>query len=607
MERFPILSHKFKVGMYVENRIVHSRSFYLCLSLCLLLLAGVSAFAQPAEQTDVAKYGPFVATGRQGMVVTAGEQASEAGLAMLRQGGTAVDAAVASSFAISVIRPQSTGVGGGGFFLLYLAKKKETIAIDFRERAPLAATQDMFIRDGKAVSELSRNGPLAVAVPGTIAGLVEIQKKYGTIPLAKVMAPAIRLADEGFPIYPQLAEAIKYREKLLGDSPATRTIYFREDRPLGEGELLVQKDLAKTLRAVARKGKNGFYKGTVAKAIVAEMEARGGLITQVDLDTYQVIYRPSVTSTFRDAQIHAMPPPSSGGVLITQMLNVLSGFPLQEIGFHTPKGIHLITETLRLAFRDRAQYLGDPDFTEVPVTMLSSEKYATEQRAKIDLAKATPSNAIPANPPGKIESTSTTHLSVIDKHGNAVATTQTVNLYFGSGVMVPGTGIMLNNEMDDFSAQPMNPNAFGLIGVTDANTIAPRKTPLSSMSPTIVTKNGKVILITGSPGGSRIISSTLQVLLNTLAYDMSLPEAMFAPRIHHQWFPDELQVEVQKGSEPEGLSAALKQMGHTVKLVESNNDGRHLFGNVQAIHVNPNSGVITGVSDPRGEGRPKGF
>lgn len=598
---FPILPGK----LNVKAEVTVYRILYVCLSFSLCLVFPQTAAT--AEGQDLEKYGPFVATGRQGMVVTAGEQASEAGIAMLQQGGTAVDAAVASSFAISVTRPQSTGIGGGGFFLLYLAKKKETIAVDFRERAPLAATRDMFVRDGKAVPELSRNGPLAVAVPGTIAGLVEIQKKYGTMPLAKVMAPSIRLADKGFPVYPQLAEAIQYRAKLLGDSPATRAIYFRDGRPLGEGELLVQKDLAKMLRAITRDGKSAFYKGTIAKAIIDEMKARGGLITQKDLDGYRVIYRPPVTGTFRGTQVHAMPPPSSGGVLITQMLNVLSGFPLQEIGFHTPKGIHLLTETLRLAFRDRAQYLGDPDFAEVPVTMLASEKYAAEQRAKIDQAKATPSNAVPATPAGKSESTSTTHLSVVDKHGNAVATTQTVNLYFGSGVMVPDTGILLNDEMDDFSAQPMNPNAFGLVGVTDANTIAPRKTPLSSMSPTIVTKNGKVILITGSPGGSRIISSTLQVLLNTLAYDMPLPEAMFAPRIHHQWFPDELQLEVQKGEQPEGLVAALQKMGHTVKPVEASSDGRHLFGNVQAIHVDLDSGVITGVSDPRGEGRPRGF
>lgn len=571
---------------------------------CLFFIIPVTGYAK--DQVDLAKYVPFVATSQNGMVVTAGGQASEAGIAMLRQGGNAVDAAVAASFVISVIRPQSTGIGGGGFFLLYLAQKQETIAVDFRERAPLGATADMFIRDGKAVPELSRNGPLAVAVPGLIAGLIDVQKKYGTIPLAKVMAPAITLAHEGFPVYPQLAEAIAYRAKLLGESPETKAIYFRDDRPLGEGELLVQKNLAETLRLISTKGKAGFYKGKVAKALVQEMKVRGGLITQEDLDLYRVIYRTPMTGTFHGAQIHAMPPPSSGGVLMVEMLNVLAGFPLQEFGFHTPKAIHILTETLRLAFRDRAQHLGDPDFISVPISMLTSEDYAKDQRAKIDLAKATPSDAVPAALPGKVESTSTTHLSVIDKDGNAVATTQTVNLYFGSGVMVPGTGIMLNDEMDDFSAQPMNPNAFGLIGYTNANAIAPRKTPLSSMSPTIVTRDGKVILVAGSPGGSRIISSTLQVLLNVLVYELSLPEAMFAPRIHHQWFPDDLQIEVQKGTTPEGLADALRQMGHKLTLVESSTDGRHLFGNIQAIQVDPSSGMITGVSDPRGEGRPKG-
>ncbi|MBI3797060.1 MAG: gamma-glutamyltransferase [Deltaproteobacteria bacterium] len=568
-----------------------------------------TSLAQPTaeQQTDPAKYGPFVATGRQGMVVTAGDQASEAGIEMLRRGGNAVDAAVAASFAISVIRPQSTGIGGGGFFLLYLAKSKETLAIDCRERAPIRATGDMFVRDGKAVADLSRNGPLAVAVPGLVAGLVEIQEKYGTMPLKEVIAPAIRLADQGFPIYPQLAQALAYRAKLLGDSPTTRAIYFREDRPLHEGELLIQKDLAKTLGEIASQGKKAFYQGKVAEALVKEVQARGGLIAQEDLDSYRVRYRPPLTGTFRGAQVHVMPPPSSGGVLILQMLNVLSGFPLPQFGFHTPKAIHLLAETMRLAFRDRARYLGDPDFVQVPTAMLASESYAADLRAKIDLAKATPSEALPASSPGKVESTSTTHLSVIDKAGNAVATTQTVNLYFGSGVMVPGTGVLLNDEMDDFSAQLNNPNAFGLLGETDANAIAPRKTPLSSMSPTIVTRDGKVILIAGSPGGSRIISATLQILLNVLAYDLSLPEGMFAPRIHHQWVPDELLVEVQKGNQPEGLVPALQQMGYKVTLVEDTGDGRTPFGNVQAIQVDLASGQITGVSDPRGEGRPHGF
>jgi gamma-glutamyltranspeptidase/glutathione hydrolase len=583
-----------------------SLSFIIALSGCTRLRL---PFSQQVEEQPAAfpKHAAFVATSRQGMVVTAGDQASEAGVEMLRRGGNAVDAAVAAAFAVSVLRPQSTGIGGGGFFLLYLAKSKKTLAIDFRERAPVRATHDMFLRDGTAVPELSRDGPLAVAVPGLVAGLVRVQKKYGTKPLTEVMEPAIRLADEGFLVYPQLARAIAYRASLLGDSPATRAIYFREDRPLQEGELLVQKDLARTLRAIAVKGKDAFYQGRVAKAIVEEMRARGGLLTQEDLESYRVLYRPPVIGTFRGAEIHAMPPPSSGGVLILQMLHVLDGFPLQQIGFHTPQAIHLLTETMRLAFRDRARYLGDPDFVQVPTSMLASESYAADLRAKIDLAKATPSEVLPASPGGKVESTSTTHISVLDKDGNAVATTQTVNLYFGSGVMVPGTGILLNDEMDDFSAQTNNPNAFGLLGENDANAIAPRKTPLSSMSPIIVTRDGKVILIAGSPGGSRIISATLQVLLNVLAYEMSLPQAMFAPRIHHQWFPDELLVEGQKGNQPEGLLEALQQMGHKVTVVEDTGDGRTPFGNVQAIHVDVASGQITGVSDPRGEGRPHGF
>ncbi|MCS6925198.1 MAG: gamma-glutamyltransferase [Candidatus Binatia bacterium] len=541
------------------------------------------------------------------MVVTAGEQASEAGIAMLRRGGNAVDAAVAASFAISVLRPQSTGIGGGGFFLFYRAKEKDTLAVDFRERAPLKATRDMFVRDGKAVPELSRDGPLAVAVPGLVAGLVEVQNRYGTLPLREVMMPAIRLAEEGFVVYPELAEAITSRAQLLARSPETRALYFREGQPLRQGERLVQKDLAETLREIASQGKEAFYRGRVAKALVREMQARGGLISQEDLERYQVIYRQPVVGTFYGAHVHGMPPPSSGGVLLIQMLNVLSGFPLAKIGFHTPTAIHLLAETLRLGFRDRARYLGDPDFVPVPVDMLTSLTYAASLRRQINPAKVTPSEKLPVESPGKIEATSTTHISVLDRDGNAVATTQTVNLYFGSGVMVPGTGVLLNNEMDDFNAQPHVPNAFGLLGSTEANAIAPGKTPLSSMSPTIVTQDGKVVLITGSPGGSRIISATLQILVNVLAYRMSLPEAVFAPRIHHQWFPDTLLVEVRRGAPPEGLLAALRRMGHNVTAVEASEDGRTPFGNVQAIAVDPTSGVIIGVSDPRGEGRPRGF
>lgn len=553
-----------------------------------------------------AEYVPFVETSHHGMVAAANEQASEAGAEMLRRGGNAVDAAVAASFAISVIRPQSTGIGGGGFLLLYLAKDKKTRAIDFRERAPLKARRDMFVRDGKAVPSLSRTGPLAVAVPGLVAGLVAVQKRYGSVSLEEVMQPAIRLAEEGFPIYPHLARAIGYRGETLGESAASRAIYFRNDNPLKQGELFIQKDLAKTLRAIAKKGKDAFYTGWVAQAIIKEMQTRGGLLTQQDLDLYRVLERTPITGTFQGARIDSMPPPSSGGVLIVQMFNVLSGFPLQKLGFQTPRATHVLTETLRLAFRDRARYLGDTDFVSVPIDRLISQAYATDQRAKIDISKATPSQGIPKTSVGMIESTSTTHLSVLDKAGNAVATTQTVNLYFGSGVLVPGTGIMLNDEMDDFIAQPGQPNAFGLLGNTDANAVAPQKTPLSSMSPTIVTRDGKVELVIGGPGGSRIISSVMQVMLNVLAYKMSLPEAMFAPRIHHQWYPDRLSLEVKTDSGRSGLAAELRTMGHTVKIVEWGPDKRSRFGNIQAIHVDLSSGLITGVSDPRGEGRPRG-
>lgn len=578
-------------------------SVCLCLVGQLCLISPIYA----ADSPESTLHSPFVSTSRHGMVVAANAPASEAGAAMLRRGGNAVDAAVATSFAISVLRPQSTGIGGGGFLLLYLAEERKTLAIDFRERAPLKATRDMFVRDGEVVSSLSRTGPLAVAVPGIVAGLVEVQQQYGSLSLAEVMQPAIRLADEGFPVYPHLARAIAYRAEVLGESDATRAVYYRDDQPLRQDDLFIQKDLANTLRAIAKDGKDAFYTGRVAGAIVAEMQRIGGLLTQDDLDQYSVIDRAPVTGSFQGTRIHSMPPPSSGGVLLVQMLNVLSGFPLQKLGFQTPGATHILTETMRRAFHDRARYLGDTDFVSVPVERLVSPAYARDLRAKIDVSKATPSQGIPQTPTGRIESTSTTHLSVIDKDGNAVATTQTVNLYFGSGVMVPGTGIMLNDEMDDFNAQPDHPNAFGLVGNTDANAIAPRKTPLSSMSPTIVTRDGKVELVIGGPGGSRIISSVLQVMLNVLAYRMSLPDAMFATRIHHQWYPDRLNLEVQTGSESNRLVEQLQAMGHNVKVVEWGPGKRSRFGNIQAIQVDRESGLMTGVSDPRGEGQPRGL
>ena len=562
-------------------------------------------FVAPASRADETP--SFVTTARHGMVAAANPAASEAGAEMLRRGGNAVDAAVATSFAISVLRPQSTGVGGGGFLLLYLAERGDSVAIDFRERAPLRASRDMFIRNGEAVPDLSRTGPLAVAVPGLVAGLVDVQQRYGTMPLADVMQPAIRLADEGFPVYPHLARAIAYRADTLRTSPATEAVYFRDGQALQAGDLFVQRDLADTLRAIAVDGKTVFYTGRVAEAIVDHMQAIGGLLTQDDLDRYRVIDRTPVTGTFRGAQVYSMPPPSSG-VLLVQMLNVLSGFSVQKLGFRSPAAVHVLTETMRRAFRDRARHLGDSDFVDVPVGRLASSTYADELRAEIDVETATPSAGAPSERnAGPLESTSTTHLSVVDAHGNAVATTQTVNLYFGSGVMVPGTGILLNDEMDDFSAQPDKPNAFGLVGMGEANAIAPQKTPLSSMSPTIVTRDGRVELVVGGPGGSRIISSVLQVMLNVVAHRMKLPDAVGAPRVHHQWFPDTLYLEAHDAPEAAALADRLRATGHTVEVVEWAPGKRSRFGNVQAVHVDPQSGLMTGVSDRRGEGEPRGL
>ena len=549
----------------------------------------------------------FVSRSNGGMVVAANPEASEAGIKMLENGGNAFDAAVASSFAISVLRPQSTGIGGGGFLLFYRQGIGKAGAIDFRERAPLDAERDMFVRDGRVVASLSRKGGLAVAVPGLVAGLLDVHHRFGNLALAEVMGPAIRLATDGFAVYPHLERAIRYREDMLAASEESKEIYFRGDLPLKVGEFLIQRNLAKTLVAISRYGNDAFYRGRTAEAIVTEIRENGGIVRQTDLETYRVINREPVKGVFEGAEVIGMPPPSSGGVLLVQMLNVLSGFPQMKLGFENPQFTHLLAETLRLGFRDRAYYLGDSDFVSIPVDLLTSSAYAKTQRGQINIANATPSKGIPIQEPAKIESTSTTHISVLDQQGNAVATTQTVNLYFGSGVIVEGTGIMLNDEMDDFNAQPDQPNAFGLIGNSEANAIEASKTPLSSMSPTIVTRDGVVELILGGPGGSRIISSVLQVLVNVLANNMSLPEAMSAARIHHQWYPDVLNVEVNVGTARDDLIKKLSEMGHTIKVSEWGPSKRSRFGNLQAIHVDTRTGTVTGVSDPRGEGEPRGL
>ncbi|MCY7391414.1 MAG: gamma-glutamyltransferase, partial [Leptolyngbyaceae cyanobacterium CAN_BIN12] len=464
---------------------------------------------------------------KQGMIVSANPLASQAGLAMLQQGGNAVDAAVATTFAISVVEPYSAGIGGGGFLLLRVGKTGEVKALDFRERAPLAATAKMYLdASGKARPQASTEGYLAVGVPGTVAGLAEVHRQYGKLPWKTVVQPAIVLAKKGFVVTPKLSAAIA-RSPTLQTNPAIRQIFLPQGKPPEIGETLIQTDLAKTLSAIAQDPRS-FYTGSIATAIAQDMATNGGIITQQDLQQYRPIWRAPVCGNFqfaRTARVCSMPPPSSGGVHLLQMLNLLSGTiggaSLKTLGWHHPDALHWMVESMRIAYADRAQFLGDPDFVKVPVAALISPAYAEKRRVEIDLGKARSSNEVkPADPAllkrlsGK-ESADTSHLSVVDQTGNAVSLTFTINLGFGAQVVAAGTGIVLNNEMDDFAIAPNTPYAFGLVGGT-ANAIAPRKTPLSSMTPTIVTENGQIRLVAGAPGGSTIITTVLQIVLNVL-------------------------------------------------------------------------------------------
>jgi gamma-glutamyltranspeptidase/glutathione hydrolase len=543
------------------------------------------------------------------MIAAAHPLASDAALAMLRAGGNAADAAVAASFVISVVRPQSTGIGGGGFLLLTSRVRSESLptkVYDFRERAPGAATRNMYLDDkgqpkaftyaGKSVPDASINGHLAAGVPGLVAGLHQVHHDHGVLPWETVLAPAIKAARDGFEVYPGLAEAIADRAEILAVFPGSRAIFLPGGKPLVAGQTLVQKDLAWTLDQVAKHGPKAFYEGAVAKKIVAEMQRGKGLISAVDLKNYAVKRREPVTGHYRGHKIVSMPPPSSGGTHIVQMLNMLSHDDLGAMGHGSVAATHLVAETMRRAFADRAEYLGDPDFVRVPVRGLTALPYAAALRATIDVSKATPSSGVKAGQPMAHESASTTHLSVVDKNGMAVATTQTVNYTFGSCVVAEGTGILLNDEMDDFSLKPGVPNVFGLVG-SDANAIAAHKTMLSSMSPTMVFRpDGSFMMALGSPGGPRIISATLQTILNVIDHRMDYLSAVHAARIHHQWLPDQLVFE--PGGLGDGVQAELRNMGHNVVA-------KGTIGDVQLVAKEGDK--LIGVSDRRSEGAPRGY
>ena len=525
---------------------------------------------------------------KNGMVASQEALASAIGRDILQQGGNAVDAAVAVGFALAVTLPRAGNIGGGGFMLIHDAKKNETIAIDYREKAPKAAFRDMYLdENGNADEERSRYHGLAVGVPGTVDGLLLALAEHGTMTREQVLAPAIRLAEEGFTVTPGLSSSLQGLTERMRKWPSTAKIFYHEDgRALQPGETLKQPELAASLRRIAAQGRDGFYQGETADKIIAAIKGAGGTMTAEDLRDYHSVKREPVRGDYRGYEIVSMPPPSSGGIHIIQILNILEGYDLHASGANTAKTIHLMAEAMQLAYADRAEYLGDPDFIKIPVKGLTSQKYADSLRAKIDPDKARPGAEIRHSDPLPYESDQTTHYSVVDKDGNAVANTYTLNFSYGTGLVAEGTGILLNNEMDDFSAKPGVPNGYGLIG-GDANAVEAGKRPLSSMSPTIVFKDDKPFLVTGSPGGSRIITTVLQIISNVIDHDMNIAEATHAPRIHDQWTPDEIRVEHALNADTVRL---LENMGHKVER-------KSAMGSTQSIMVTPEG--LYGASDPR--------
>jgi len=536
----------------------------------LCLLAGAAALGPgPGRAASVA---PVAA--EHGMVVSAQHLATEVGVEVLRQGGNAVDAAVAVGYALAVVYPAAGNLGGGGFMTLQLADGRRDF-IDFRETAPLAATRDMYLdAQGRLVPGLSTKGYLAVAVPGTVAGLELALQRYGTRPRARLVAPAVRLARAGFVLDDGDVQMLHAVTDELREDPASAAIFLKQGRPYEAGERLVQADLARTLERIGAQGARAFYHGPVAEAILAASRQGHGLLTQADLDRYEAKERAPVECDYRGYHVVSAPPPSSGGVILCEMLNVLEGYPLRELGFHSAQAAHFEIEAMRHAYVDRNSFLGDPDFVANPVARLLDPAYAARLRAAIDPHKAARSADLEAGV-APHEGSNTTHYSIVDAQGNAVSVTYTLNGWFGAAVTAAGTGVLLNNEMDDFTAKLGEPNSYGLVQGA-ANAIAPGKRPLSSMTPTVLSRDGKVVLVVGTPGGSRIPTTVLQVIVNVIDYGMNIQEAVDAPRLHQQWQPEATSLE------PYALSpdtrAMLRDMGHRLK------DGRYA-NHVAAILV----------------------
>ena len=527
-----------------------------------------------------------------GMVVAQEKLAARIGAEILGQGGNAVDAAVATGFAMAVTYPQAGNIGGGGFMVIHLAARGEDVAIDYRETGPAAITPTIFLGDdGKPDNAKSRDSALSIGVPGTVAGLALALEKYGSgkFTLARLLEPAIALARDGVVVTDYTADSLPRIFKRLAQWPASAKLFSRPDgTPVGEGDRLVQADLAATLSAIAEQGPRGFYEGPVAEKLSKAIRDAGGIMTTDDLKSYSAAIRTPVRGSYRGYDIVSMPLPSPGGTVLLETLNILEGFPLGEIKQGSAASLHLLIEAMKRSYADRARYLGDPAFVDAPVLAMLSKDYAARQRAGIDPDHATPAADVLQIKPLR-EGSNTTHFSVVDGEGNAVANTYTLNFPYGVGMVAEGTGVMLNNELDDFTAAPGASNAFGLVGF-EANLPGPGKRPLSSMSPTIVLRDGKVVLVTGTPGGSRIISTVLQVIVNVLDYRMDVAAAVAAPRLHHQWMPDEVRIE---SGFPEDVLAALKDKGHQIA---------EPMGQTSANSIAVLAGALIGAPDPRTRG-----
>lgn len=562
-------------------------------------LAALLFFSQlPNSNAGASKY-PERA--KHGMVVSSHYLASQVGAEMMKKGGNAIDAAIATGFALAVTHPSAGNIGGGGFMVVHLNDGRVT-AFDFREKAPAAAHERMYLdANGNYIRDLNHEGYLAVGVPGTVAGFSLAHEKLGSKPMAELIAPAIQLAEKGFPLSWDLAEDFRDLAPEFKRYPASVKAFLKRDTAFYEpGEIWRQPDLAKTLRRIQKNGREGFYKGETARLLAADMRQNGGLITEDDLANYQAKERQPIHGTYRGYDVYSMCPPSSGGTAVVEMLNILEGFNLREYGHSSAQHIHLLAESMRRAFADRARYLGDPDFNpDLPITKLTSKSYAEQLRRGISLNRVSPSD--PATLSEAYESTETTHYSVVDPAGNAVVVTYTLENSYGSRIVAAGTGFLLNNEMGDFNPWPGHTDSTGMIG-TPPNLVKPGKRMLSSMTPTIVAKNGKPYLLVGSPGGRTIINTVLQVVVNVIDFDMDIADAIAAPRIHHQWLPNVLRIE--KYGTTKDTQRLLEMMGHRVQFGFSSRGQ----GSAMGIVINPKTGLRLGAADPRApDGAAVGF